>query len=424
MGRVLDLAEKLWQGEVSTVENNPVVAFLGLEELRDCVAFVGAFGNVIAIDSGVGLLLVDTSGHLSAAAVARELRAWRDQPVRTAIFTHGHVDHTGGIKVFDADAEARGVARPLVIAHEAVATRFDRYRLTAGYNARINARQFQVSPAMWPTDYRYPDETYRCEHRLRLGDVELELHHDRGETDDHTWVWWPREKILCTGDLFIWASPNCGNPQKVQRYPLEWARALTRMAALGAELLLPGHGPPIIGGGRVRQALEESARLLAVLHDRTVELMNQGLRLTDILAQVQAPPELLVRPYLRPVYDEPSFIVRNLWRLYGGWWDGNPAHLKPARDSELAHEVAAMAGGAPALIERARRLAASGAMALACHFAEWAWLAARDDELAAIADARRKIYLNRSESESSLMARSIYRGAAEELHKPGGSRQR
>ena len=31
-----------------------------------------------------------------------------------------------------------------------------------------------------------------------------------------------------------------------------------------------------------------------------------------------------------------SVIVRNIWRLYGGWYDGNPARLKPAPDEALS----------------------------------------------------------------------------------------
>jgi len=50
----------------------------------------------------------------------------------------------------------------------------------------------------------YPTATYRDELRLRVGGRELELHHARGETDDHTWVWIPDARTLCTGDLFIW----------------------------------------------------------------------------------------------------------------------------------------------------------------------------------------------------------------------------
>ena len=86
--------------------------------------------------------------------------------------------------------------------------RFDRYKLTAGYNAVINQRQFGIEGLTWPTEYRYPDRTYRDAAALDIGDVRFELHHARGETDDHTWTYVPDHEIICTGDLFIWASPN------------------------------------------------------------------------------------------------------------------------------------------------------------------------------------------------------------------------
>ena len=62
--------------------------------------------------------------------------------------------------------------------------------------------------------------------------------------------------MLWTGDLFLWVAPNAGNPQKAQRYAAEWAAALRAMAAREAALLIPGHGPPIFGAERVRQALD------------------------------------------------------------------------------------------------------------------------------------------------------------------------
>ena len=81
--------------------------------------------------------------------------------------------------------------------------------------------------------------------------------------DDHLWAYVPEAKTLYTGDLFIWASPNCGNPQKVQRYPRDWAQALRKMAALDAEILLPGHGPPIQAMGAYgKPFFDETASLL------------------------------------------------------------------------------------------------------------------------------------------------------------------
>ena len=94
---------------------------------------------------------------------------------------------------------------------------------------------------------------------------------------------------------------------------------------------------------------------------------------------MKAPDHLLEKPYLRPVYDEPEFVVRNLWRLYGGWYDGNPARLKPPTDAAIAAEVASLAGGASRLAERASELAAAGDLRLAGHLAELAAQAAPDD---------------------------------------------
>ncbi len=48
------------------------------------------------------------------------------------------------------------------------------------------------------------------------------------------------------------------------------------MAKSGAEVLLPGHGSPIFGAMRVRQALNDTAEYLTQIHDQTLALMNEG----------------------------------------------------------------------------------------------------------------------------------------------------
>ena len=57
--------------------------------------------------------------------------------------------------------------------------------------------------------------------------------------------------------------------------------------------------------------------------------------------------------------------------MYGGWYDGNPANLKPAKDAALAREIATLAGGAGALAKRAIAVADED-MRLACHLVELA----------------------------------------------------
>jgi alkyl sulfatase BDS1-like metallo-beta-lactamase superfamily hydrolase len=399
---ILGLADKLWLGEVPIEQLHPISFSGDLTEVDDGVAFLPSFANV-SVFSGDGLQLVDTGSPMFALSNYDKIRAWSRAPVTRAIYTHGHIDHVFGLGPFEKEAADKGWPLPEVVAHEAVVARFDRYRKTAGYNAVINRRQFQIDSLEWPTDYRYPDRTYSTE----LSIDGFELHHGKGETDDATWVWVPSQKILCCGDFFIWASPNAGNPQKVQRYPVEWAHALRTMAQLGADLLLPGHGLPVVGADRITQVLSDSAELLESLIEQTFKLMNSGATLDATIHSVTAPAHLLERPYLKPIYDEPEFIVRNLWRHYAGWYNGDPSDLKPAPAGSLAREIAALSGGAAHLAARALEV---DDLRVACHLVELALAAAPDDPT--VRDANASIYARRADAEASTMSKGIFSWAA------------
>jgi alkyl sulfatase BDS1-like metallo-beta-lactamase superfamily hydrolase len=419
MDDVLDLADRLWRGEADVSDHHPLGSDGGLSEVADGVAYVASFARVSAFTTADGLVLVDTGHTFAAQQIHEQIRRWGPSGaagrLNTAIFSHGHVDHVFGVGVFEEEARSKGWQEPTVVAHEAMPARFDRYILTAGYNAIINQRQFGLPQLTWPTEYRYPDRTYRDHLQLEVGGTAFELHHARGETDDHTWTWVPERGILCTGDLFIWASPNAGNPQKVQRYPVEWAAALRTMSDLGAAVMLPGHGFPVVGRERVQEALTATAELLESISSQTIALMNAGARLNDVIHSVVMPAELLSRPYLRPVYDDPEFIVRNIWRQYGGWYDGDPASLKPAPAHALAAELAELAGGASRLAARAEALLASGSstdLRLAGHLAELAALAAPAD--AGVHRARAEVFAARAAAETSTMAKGIFGSAASE----------
>lgn len=291
--------------------------------------------------------------------------------------------------------------------HEDVTTNFRRYERTLGWNTAINQRQFAlpVEGFRWPDTYRYPDVTYRDHHTFTQGELTFELHHACGETDDATWTFVPERKVLHPGDLFIWAVPNAGNPQKVQRFASDWAKALRDMAACGAEIMLCGHGLPIFGADQVHRALTDTADLLDAIETQTLELMNRGVTLDRVVHAVEIPERLRELPYLQPVYDHPQFLVRNVWRRYGGWYDGEPDNLLPAPRAEQAREWVTLAGGLDAVLERARALAADGNHRMACHLVEFAVLF--DPGSAHAHETRSAVYAERSTGQVSSMARNI-----------------
>ena len=408
MGVITELAEKFWDGLVDPRELWKPTG--QSEEIAPGLVFLHAFANVSVLRTRDGIVLVDTSNYRARERTFAAVRAIDPAQLNAAIYTHGHADHACGMPPFIHEAREKGRARPRIVGHRAVAARFDRYTATAEWNAQINARQFSI-PATWPREYEYPDTVYDDTLALSVGGVSLELVHGRGETDDHTWVWWAAHRVLFTGDLFIWVSPNAGNPQKVQRYAAEWATALRAMAARGPEILVPGHGVPIFGAARVRQALEDTAEWLESLVEQTVSRMNAGATLDQILNEVRPPAHLAGRPYLHAVYDDPEYVVRNIWRLYGGWWDGVPSHLQPAPHASIAREVASLAGGADALVTRAKQLAEQGDLRLAAHLIDWA-AAASDDRT--VHAARAELYERRAQQANALMTRGIFSATAKE----------
>ena len=407
------------------VDGQPVNRFnQQLTEIDDGIAVVESFSHCWIQKTEEGLVCVDASGPQAGTAVVESIRRWSTDPMHTLIYTHGHIDHVGGSGAFLSDSKERKHNSPNVVAHEGVLPRFDRYRKTNGWNSIINRRQFggirpianfglgKSLPKFLPDEVVEPDQTYRDQLAMTVGGWDFELRHARGETDDHTWIWDPKTKAVYAGDFVTWVFPNAGNPQKVQRYPIEWAAAMREMLEVGAEKIYPAHGLPIVGRSRVEQVLGDIAEALEHLADATLELMNEGATLDHIIHEVALPEHLKEKPWLAPQYDEPEFVVRNVYRQFGGWWDGNAANLKPAPHALLSQEIVQIAGSVEVLIGRAQEVAESGDLRLACHLIEMAVAAEPLHEGAH--RARAEIYWHRRAAERSLMSKGIFASAARE----------
>jgi glyoxylase-like metal-dependent hydrolase (beta-lactamase superfamily II) len=371
--------------------------------LTDDVFVHPVFVNTYALRTSAGLVLIDP-GFTDGAGVLAAVKAWSDAPLHTAVYTHGHADHAFGVHAW-----LRAGARPQIVAQERCLDRFHRYRLMHGQNARINQRQFGLTEPVFPQHFDFPTLLVRDQLTQRVGELEIRHRAARGETDDALWVWVPERRYLFTGDLVIWQGPNCGNPQKVQRYPEDWADALETMAALGAEWLFPGHGLVIHGEAAIRGFLTDTARYLRVIIDQVRTRLNAGEAPEDIVHAVVPDSELSTRPYLQATYDHPAFIVRNLLRLWGGWWNGNAADLLPATSAAQAREIALLAGGVRTVVARGRDVLGGGDPVMASHLAEWATRAAPGDREAQA--LKRDVYAQRLADADCLMARGIFRAA-------------
>ena len=167
--------------------------------------------------------------------------------------------------------------------------------------------------------------------------------------------------------------------------------------------------------------LIDTADLLESLHDQTARADERGRSPRRHPPHACGrPPTCSSKPYLRPIYDDPEFIVRNVWRLYGGWYDGNPANLKPAPDAALAARGGRPGRRAPTPWPRGPsscRPTTTATCASPATWPRWPSLAAPDDP--AVHAVRAEVFRRRVAAEPSLMAKGVFSWAASESEAKG-----
>ena len=103
------LFERLWSGAAQMEEWTEAVSAGVITSVAENIITVHTTyfcGSVTAIRTSEGLVLIDTAKPDTAAQTLATIRSWDDSPIHTVIYTHGHIDHTSGIKVIDEEADA------------------------------------------------------------------------------------------------------------------------------------------------------------------------------------------------------------------------------------------------------------------------------------------------------------------------------
>ena len=140
MADLLAMSADIIDGRVAPNELGPLNRINHqLSELANDLAVVEAFSHCIVFKTDDGLVTFDTSNEHGGKKCVSAIQSWTHDPFNTVVFTHGHIDHVGGCGAFCEAYEGR---KPTIVGHENVAARFDRYRMTNGYNHVINERQF------------------------------------------------------------------------------------------------------------------------------------------------------------------------------------------------------------------------------------------------------------------------------------------
>jgi glyoxylase-like metal-dependent hydrolase (beta-lactamase superfamily II) len=215
----------------------------------------GSAVNWILVVDGEAVTLIDGGYPADAGALEASLHEVGRSPgdVVTALVTHAHVDHIGGLAplaarhgtpVLTGPVEARHARRefleqatPADVARNAWRPR------VLGWAAHI-ARLGALGPVSVPT--ATGDATAGVPLDLPGRPVPVAT---PGHTSGHTAYLLPAAGVLVSGDALVTGHPTTARtgPQRLLPFfdhdPAAAATALDVLAALDAEVLLPGHGP-------------------------------------------------------------------------------------------------------------------------------------------------------------------------------------
>jgi len=229
-----------------------------------------------------------------------------------------------------------------------------------------------------------PLTTFADEHEFSVGGRRYRLLSiPSGETLDALAVFLPDEKTLFTGNwagAIYGALPNFYTARGDRdRSVVSWLAELDKLMALGAELLITGHGEPIRGAERIRADFAKLGEAVRYIHDETVKGMNAQKDLPSLMAQIKLPAHLNMAAGRGPV----RWYVRAVWEEYAGWFrHDSTTELYATQPRAVWAELAAMAGGANAIAARAAAHVSAGRPVEALHLLEVALAAEPENRLA------------------------------------------
>jgi glyoxylase-like metal-dependent hydrolase (beta-lactamase superfamily II) len=218
--------------------------------------------NSVVIEMKDSLIVVDANFPSCAQALLDDLKRVSSKPVRTVIDTHHHRDHAYGNAVFSRMGA-------VTLAHAGVVAEMDRYE-PERFQHEVTVRKDVA--ALGLTTPERPRQTYTTSPYVLSDETRrVELHNfGWGHTRGDTFVYLPREKVLCTGDVVL----NGPFVTTSDAHIANWPSVIRAARKLDVTHVLPGHGPA--GGvdllnGQI-EFLEELQKAVAAAIDRGATL--------------------------------------------------------------------------------------------------------------------------------------------------------
>jgi glyoxylase-like metal-dependent hydrolase (beta-lactamase superfamily II) len=368
----------LWRSRPSAFDIAPATT-VRHDAVNDFIHVSEGTTNSYCIVTPAGRIVVNTGLGFEAPVHPAYYDSVDRGAVRYVVLTQGHVDHVGGTDLFrEAGTEIVAHARnPWQQADDLRVQPFRSRRAYFAWAPAIDGKRMpqggQVPVQSRPTPTILVDDRFVFE----LGGRRVEIIACTGaETVDSLLVWLPDEHICITSNVFGALFGHFPNLVTIRgdryRDPLPYVETLDVVRALDVEMLLVGHGGPIVGRDVIRGELARMRAAVVHVHDAVVAAMNAGADVWTAMREIRLPDEA----EQGEGYGRVAWSVRAIWEMYAGWFHHHSTtELYPTPYWSVHPELVALAGG-PDAIAAAARAKAETAPVEAIHLTEVALAAA------------------------------------------------
>ncbi len=325
--------------------------------------------NSYLVTTPDGDLMINTGLPFEAPQIKDRFSRVSDHPLRTITFTQGHPDHVGGWSTFNHE----GVATIAQANHPDVR---EYWRNLHPFYVRRIMKLWGAFVDVAAQAATHPPEpvltdSFIDSHAFELGGRRFELlATPGGETTDALAVWMPEHRTVFVGNLmgpFFGHVPNLYTLRGDKiRSAITFIHSVDRVLALNPETLLNGHDV-FRGADEILPTLTKVRDATAYLRDRTIDGMNSGADLWELMRDVTLPPELA----LPQVHGKVPWIVRAIWEEHVGWFRyESTTELYEVPPSSVWPDIVDLVGGTAALSERADVHAKAGRPLQALHLTD------------------------------------------------------
>lgn len=325
-----------------------------------------------------GWIMIDPLISTETAKAGYDLlkREVADLPISAVIFTHSHVDHFGGVKGIITPDEIAARNVPVIapagfydesIGENLIAgntmSRRASYMfgnlLPKGPQGGIGSGLGNGTSSGSITIIKPTVDISETPTNITVDGIEMEFLFTPGaEAPAEFMFWLPQFKAMMQAEEINHTLHNLYTLRgtKVRSGDL-WAKYIHQVITTygdEVEISFGSHHWPTWGREDILEFWKGQRDVYRYIHDETLRLANKGETMLEIAEQLKLPAGLAKQFANRDYYGTVSHNAKSQYQLYFGWFSGNPAELNELPAAEEGRKFVEYAGGADAVIGKAR----------------------------------------------------------------------